>query len=126
MRMLEILVVDDEELVGNAAKTIMERLGHKVTVVSSGEATLELLRLDNKKFDLVLVDLQMGGIDGIETIRQAKDIARPDTVFWLWTSDANDKIVTRAYQTGARFVIAKPARLEVIKGLIEETFKDGE
>lgn len=124
MRTLKILVVDDEALVSGAARMTLERLGHEVTVVNSGEQALGLLQQggDALKLDLILIDLQMEGIDGIQTIRLAKKIVHSDTVFWLWTSDVAGKVIVDAYEAGAVLVIAKPVGYHQFVDLIKAGF----
>lgn len=124
MRTLKILVVDDEVLVSKATQAILESFGHNVTVANSGEDALELLgkRDDQSKFDLLIVDLQMGGIDGIETIELARHIL-PNAVFWLWTSNIDNQTVVKAYRSGASLVIGKPLGLEGFRSLIQDSFE---
>jgi CheY-like chemotaxis protein len=63
-----ILVVDDEPVVGNVAKVILEHSGHTVEVVSSGQEAVERLAAP-PGFSLVLLDLNMPGLDGRQTLQ---------------------------------------------------------
>ncbi|MCK4846078.1 MAG: response regulator [Deltaproteobacteria bacterium] len=66
-----ILVVDDEEGIRLLYKEELEEEGYEVALASSGEAALE--RLDESNIDLVLLDIKMPGIDGVEVLRRIKE-----------------------------------------------------
>lgn len=69
-RSLRVLVVDDNAVNRIVASKILERAGHSVEAAENGRAALETLR--SVRFDLVLMDLQMPVMDGIETIRRIR------------------------------------------------------
>lgn len=64
-----VLLVEDNEAVGQFARGLLEELGQTVTWVSNGEAALELLERAHDEFDLVFSDVIMPGIDGLELAR---------------------------------------------------------
>ncbi len=66
--MKRILVVDDEEHICALYKSELEDEGYAVSVVNSGKAALEAV--DKNPFDLIVLDIQMPGIDGIETLEK--------------------------------------------------------
>ncbi|NQZ97581.1 MAG: response regulator, partial [Myxococcales bacterium] len=70
-----ILVVDDEELYRRALERILTRVGHTVSLAR--DATEALVALAEQPVDLVLADIQMPGINGLELVRQIHDLA-PD------------------------------------------------
>lgn len=72
-----ILVVDDEELVRILTENFLEQLGYKVLLAENGEEAIEIFRRNKENIQLVLSDITMPGIDGIETIRRIRDIS-PD------------------------------------------------
>ncbi len=67
----KILVVDDEEEFRNVYKLMLQYKGYEVTLASSGEECLKLLEENN--YDLVVTDLKMEGMDGIELLKKIKD-----------------------------------------------------
>lgn len=77
MSMLNILVVDDEPIIGTAFKRELGDQGHQVEYAPNGEVALKSLRL--KKYDMVFIDKIMPGMDGIETCRQILKID-PETI----------------------------------------------
>ena len=67
-----ILVVDDEEMVRQTAKAILERAGYAVLVAVDGANGLEILRDQRDQIDLVLLDLSMPGKSGVEVLREIR------------------------------------------------------
>jgi len=102
-----ILVVDDDPVTREVARVIVGKAGHKVRAVASGEAALATLR--NRAFDLVLLDMHMSGIDGIETalaVRELRDIAQPRIV--ALTADVSPETMRRMRAAGLTTILSKP------------------
>ena len=70
-----ILVVDDEDLYRRALERILLRVGHQVATAPDGAEALQ--RIASERIDLVLCDIQMPGINGLELVRQIREVA-PD------------------------------------------------
>lgn len=68
--MASVLVVDDDPAVRTTIKLVLERNGHRVSVAADGRAGLAALAAGG--FDLLVVDLFMPGMDGLETLREAR------------------------------------------------------
>ncbi len=74
-RPLRVLVVDDEPVCGLTAKWLLEHLGHEAANVSCGVEALE--RLGETRFDVVLMDVRMAGMDGLDTARRIRTLDGP-------------------------------------------------
>lgn len=107
-RSMTVLVVDDEPVTREVAQIMITRAGHKALAAESGEAALDLLA--QRPADLVLLDMQMPGLDGIETadaIRAMPDIAQPTIV--MLTADVSPESIRRLREAGLTMVLSKPA-----------------
>ncbi len=105
-----VLAVEDHPEFGSILKTVLERFGFEATLLPSGEAAIELLT--RKSFDLILLDLHMPGMNGLETCRRIK--ARPElqsipVIFVSGRCSAAYKEAAR--RIGAVDVIGKPFEL---------------
>lgn len=109
-----VLVVDDEEIIRDFF--IRTLTGYKVLTASSGEEALNIIKKD--KPDLVLLDIKMPGIDGIETLRKIKEIDSGIVVIMLSAFATLENNITAA-RLGAYTSIAKPFDLEEMKSIIK-------
>ncbi len=107
-----ILVVDDEEDLCEILKFNLQTQGYAVTTVNSAE---EALQLDLKSFDLILLDVMMGGMSGFELATILKK--QPDTsaipVIFLTARDNEDDTV-KGFNLGADDYISKPFSLREV------------
>ncbi|MDF1545679.1 MAG: response regulator [bacterium] len=101
----ELLVVDDEDLLLNLLKRLLEREGHKVVTVSSGEEALDLL--EKKNISLVLADIKMSGISGVELLIHIKKKYPPLPVL-LMTGYGGEYSKDEVISAGADGYILKP------------------
>jgi two-component system response regulator PilR (NtrC family) len=94
----KILVVDDEQSLREVLSIMLKRTGYAVTSVADGEEAIELLNKDI--FDLVITDLRMPKIDGMEVLKAAKS-ASPETVVLIITAFASADSAVEAMKQGA-------------------------
>jgi len=106
-----ILVVDDEQTTASTLRRTFELLGYRVREARSGEEAL--LRLREESFDLVLLDLRMPGIGGLEVLREARHLA-PNTPFVILTAHASLESAILALRRGACDYLQKPCDLDEI------------
>jgi len=120
----KILLVDDEPQIVQMEKQMLERLGYQVTEVSESSAALKLFQNAPDSFDLVITDMTMPGMTGIELSREMMRI-RPDIPVILCTGFS--ELVTRekALEHGIREYIMKPVlkgeMAKNIRRVLEET-----
>ena len=112
--MAKILVVDDERSICELLDISLRRDGHKVETVNSGEAAKK--KIDGALFDIIVTDIRMPKIDGIEVLRHAHQ-ASPDTAVILITAvDDYEKAVEAVKAGGATDYIRKsPGLVDEIK-----------
>jgi DNA-binding NtrC family response regulator len=116
---LKILVVDDEEVLQDVLATLVRQAGHQAVVARSGEEGLTYLR--QEPFDLVLLDLMLPGMSGIEVLRQIRH-EWPDVVVVVVTAYSSIEGAIEAMRQGAFHYIPKPFKnaevlLTIEKGL---------
>ena len=100
-----ILVVDDEESIRSVLSQVLDEDGFEVTEAASGEAALELFQ--KQPFYLVISDIVMPGINGLELLAKIKEL-NPDTQVIIMTSYASLDTAVSALRSGAYDYIFKP------------------
>src|SRR2546422_634233 len=94
-----LLVADDDPGLRESLQRTLTRAGHKVVLASDGRAALE--QLQGSDVDLVLTDLKMPGLSGLELLRAAKNIA-PDVDVILLTAFGTVEEAVKAMKDGDR------------------------
>jgi DNA-binding NtrC family response regulator len=112
-----LLVVDDEPIALKNLERVLEKEGYAVTTASSGQAALRLLR--QRSFDVVLTDLRMEKVDGMEVLRRSREID-PDVEVILITGYAAIDTAIEAMKQGAYHYVAKPFKLDEVRKVIAE------
>jgi DNA-binding NtrC family response regulator len=100
-----VLAVDDEQVVCEAIRRVLEEEGYLVSTATSSRAGLELIR--KEAFDLLLLDIKMPEIDGIEFLREARSVA-PETEVIIITGYATIETAVEAIKLGAFDYLEKP------------------
>ena len=115
-------MVDDEEMIRALLTELFAADVYEVTTAVDGEQALELLKAH--RFDLVMTDLIMPGLDGVEVLLSAKRID-PDRPVVIMSGHAPAETVSRLTSLGADDYIAKPFDLEVVKELVTRLVEKG-
>jgi two-component system, OmpR family, KDP operon response regulator KdpE len=102
---IRVLVVDDEPAIRRALRPPLVELGFQVTEASRGEEALQVLR--SNTYDVVLLDINMPGIGGIETLRRIRGFAPRLPVLMLTVRDQEEDKV-EALDMGADDYVTKP------------------
>ena len=103
---VKILVVDDEKTARTTLAEILRLEGYDVTAVESGGSALSLL--NEQDIDLVLLDIRMPGMDGIEVMRKATEIS-PDTQIIMLTAHGSMESAIESLRFGAHDYLLKPS-----------------
>ena len=111
----KILIVDDEKSIRDFLEIMLKKEGYKVASASSGEEALKLVNQIN--YDLVISDIRMKGMSGVELLKNIKEI-NPETVVMMVTAYASVDTAIDAMKAGAYDYIAKPFKIEEVKHII--------
>lgn len=113
MRIPKILIVDDEEDIEKSlTKLISRRFICDIDRAMNGWETLEKLKKDN--FDLIILDLKMPGLNGIDVIKETIKFT-PETKILVVSSYDSHEIAAEALKAGATDFIHKPQTIEAIE-----------
>jgi ATP-dependent Lon protease len=114
-RKARLLVADDEEITRNNLKHILEKDGHAVTTVADGEEAISVL--GRQEFDVVLADIKMGRVDGLQVLEHVKRDT-PDTQVIMITAYATVDSAVNAMKKGAYHYLSKPFKLDDVRQTI--------
>ena len=115
--MIHILLVDDEQGFVDALSRRLVSRGYEAAYVLSGEAALRILN-ENKNIDVVLLDVKMPGMDGMETLRRIK-ARHPLVETIMLTAHAAVATAVEAMRIGARDHLMKPCDLPELTAKVE-------
>jgi len=111
-RSATIMIVDDERDIRDGAERILARMGHEVIKAARGEDALAMLR--RKPADVVLLDLKMPGLDGLEVLEHIR-AAHPETLVMIVTGYATIETAIEAMKKGAYDFMTKPFRPDQLR-----------
>lgn len=115
-----ILVVDDEEVVCRFLENLLVAAGHQVEVCFSGQDAVTKLR--RRPYDLVITDLRMPGVDGVEVLRKAKEL-HPGCEVIIITAYASVKSAVEVMKLGAYDYISKPFNIDRIRMVVSKAME---
>src|SRR5438477_2715323 len=115
-----LLVADDDPGLRESLERTLTREGYRVLLASDGRAALE--RLQDGAIDLIVTDLKMPGLTGLELLRAAKAIA-PDVDVILLTAFGTVEEAVKAMKDGAYDFLTKPFRREQLLKLIDKALE---
>jgi len=114
--MPSVLIVDDEAEIRKSLRGVLEEEGYQVDAAESGEACLD--QLHHHAFDVVLLDVWLPGIDGLETLQKIKDSDDPPEVIMI-SGHGTIETAVRATKLGAFDFLEKPLSLERVLILLK-------
>ena len=116
----KILVVDDERDIRDGSERILTRKGYKVTTASNGEEALRYV--EETQFAIVLLDLKMPGMDGLEVLRQIRE-THPDTLVIVITGYATIETAIEAMKRGAYDFMPKPFKPDQLRIVVDRAIE---
>ena len=115
-RPFEILLLDDEEIVCQRLGPMLTKWGYSCETFTDSLAARR--RLEDHEFDVVVTDLKMANVDGMQLYEFVKD-KWPDTAVIIITGFATVDITRQALQSGVRDIISKPFKCTYLKEVID-------
>jgi len=112
---LDILLLDDETIVGNRLKPALEKIGYDVELFKDSQKALNRIR--EKKFDIVITDIMMPDVNGIQILEEARKKSDITKVIII-TGYATVALAREAMDKGAFDMIAKPFTPDDLRSVI--------
>lgn len=119
---MRVLLIDDEQMVRKIVRKMLERSGHQVTEAENGRLGLEQLKTD--RFDLVITDIIMPEMEGVETLMTVRE-QYPDVKVIAMSGGGrtgNIDFLGAAEKLGASAILHKPFTLDSLATAIETSF----
>jgi two-component system, NtrC family, response regulator HydG len=117
----KILLVDDNEDFLDSTKDVLEDEGYVIRTASSGEEAVR--KVEEEKPDLVVMDIKMPGLNGVESFIQMKR-RRPDIKVIMCTAYIVDGLIRQALEEGAYTVLNKPFEMELLLSTITHCLQE--
>lgn len=122
-----ILVIDDDPLVGESLKILLGRAGYMAGMVPIGLAALD--RISREVFDLILTDIRMPGMNGLETLKAIREVqshcGKPQVPEIVMTAYDDPGVREEAERMGVREFILKPFEIQDLLGTLEKNLAKG-
>ncbi|MEW6513080.1 MAG: sigma-54 dependent transcriptional regulator [Pseudomonadota bacterium] len=115
-----LLIVDDEKVAVRNLEHVMKKEGYEVVATQSGSNALA--HLEAQPFDVVLTDLRMEKVDGMQILQRCRETS-PDTEVIVITGFASLESAVEAMKHGAYYYIAKPFRLDEVRKVVAEAIE---
>ena len=116
----KILIVDDEQITLDNISYILQKQGYITTTCLTGQKAVELLK--KNKFDLLITDLKLPDIDGIDILKICKDL-HPETEVIVITAYATIDTAVCAMKEGAYHYLTKPFKIDELRILVQKALE---
>ncbi len=116
----KILIVEDEETLSSSLRRVFLRDGYEVDIVDNADSALEIL--DKVIYDIIITDIILPGIDGIELLKRIRE-KLPDQIVIIITAYASLETAIEALRAGAYDYVIKPIIHEEIKQIVKNALK---
>ena len=119
-----ILVIDDEQLVTESPRRLLKKQGYNVTIAESGRDAIEKVKIKESGFDLIIADIRMPQMDGIEIIRKIREISSRPVPEILITGYASDDSQRQAQELEISDYIYKPFDIREFMEVVMKNLND--
>jgi two-component system response regulator PilR (NtrC family) len=120
MKQARVLVVDDERSMRELLALTLEKEGYEVTMAESGDIAVEAVR--KEVFDVIITDLRMPRVDGLQVLRETRDLS-PHTAVIVVTAVGSTETAVEAMKLGAYDYITKPFKLDEISLIVQNALE---
>jgi putative two-component system response regulator len=117
-----IMVVEDEELIRDIIQQNIERAGYECTIAKSGIQALEIMANHNKKIDIIITDIRMPGLNGIELTKKVKENYDSDIIVMTGFAEGFD--YEKVIESGASDFFQKPINSRELMLRIKRVLKE--
>jgi len=117
---LHIMIIDDEDIVGKRLKPALEKRGDVIETFIDSKRAIE--RFNEQHFDIVVTDIRMDDIDGLEVLEHISKHSKRTKVIMI-TGYATVEVAREALAKGAFDFIAKPFKPNDLRSIIEKAVK---
>ena len=114
---IRVLIVDDDEAHAQAVAESLQKVNYDCTVASSGQRAIALI--ESQTFDVIITDLMMDDVDGLEILRKSKE-ELPAAEVILLTGHASIKTAVAAGQHGVHTYLTKPLDITELRHAVEK------
>lgn len=118
-----ILIVDDEDFICDLFQDILEEEGYKIETASNGEEAFE--KASKIRFDLIISDIVMPGMDGMELLQRLKEMGTESEVIII-TGYGSIETAVKAIKLGAADYLTKPLNVDLIRIIVTKTLQKRE
>jgi CheY-like chemotaxis protein len=117
-----ILIVDDDSGMLDTLSDVLAATGYDTSIAPSGQVALA--KAQESRFDLILMDIQMPGVNGVQTLHALRALI-PTIPVIMMTAYTRDELVADAEQTTGFEVLSKPLDLDHVLGLVRRIVSPG-
>jgi len=118
-RVLTLLIVDDHEVVREGLRLSLSRASHVRVIGEAGDGATAVALVERRKPDVVIMDVRMPGMDGLEATKEILKV-QPDAAVLIFTAFSERSLLARGLESGARGYILKEAPHESLLRALEK------
>lgn len=119
--MARILLIDDEETVLQSVGLLLRSEDHEVVALHDSEQAAELVK--NEEYDLIITDIRMAPVDGMEILKIAHD-THPSTPVIVISAFTSDQTVQQSYDLGSMIYIKKPFKVQQVLNAVSNALEN--